>query len=231
MNFRHTQRQQKGNALFLVLIAILLFAALGVAATKTSTNTPNSDTYEATIEAQRLLKWLSGVKAAVNTMILVKGTTETSISFEDPRENQSGAPGDTTNTQNPNSRGEIDEVFADMVNWVDFRYLTLDKSPYRMLRNPFFSGSHIAEDIGTGEADLIFFLTDIDIDLCVAINKLAGFGITNSTMPTDTTIDVAHFKGAYGTDTLNNIGGKPFGCFLKDAPTNRYFMYFVILER
>lgn len=227
----NTKSSQSGNALFLVLIAILLFAALGVAATKTSSNTPSSDQYEATIEAQHLLKWLSGVKAAVNTMMLVKGTTETSVSFEDPRENQSGAPGDETNTINPNSRGTVDEVFNKMVEWKDFRYLTLDQSNFRMLRNPFFSGAHIAEDVGTGAADLIFFMTDISYDLCVAINKLAGFGLTDATMPTDTTIDVKHFKGTYGTDTLNNISGKPFGCFLKDTPPSRYFMYYIILAR
>lgn len=215
---------ENGNALFLVLIAILLFAALGIAATKTSSNAPSSDQHEANIEVLRLLKWAEGVQSAVNTMILVQETTDTSISFEDPRAGQSGTPSAATNTENPNSRGEVDEVFANMVEWQDFSPGTSG------LYTTFFNGQHAISGLGTSAADLVYFIPDINYDLCQAVNKKVDLGLTDATMPTDGTVVTAHFKGAYGSATVDNVDGKPFGCFLNTA-ASEYWFYYVILSR
>ncbi|GEM_PF-1736772 len=231
MKNKTAHRYQKGNALFLVLIAILLFAALGIAATKSSNNTPSSDQHEANLEATRLLKWLSAVKAGVTTTMMVNETLETNISFADPRTGQSGVPSATTNTENPNSRGEIDEIFTDLVTWQDFRHLTQARSTNIDLYNHIFTGGHVADGIGTTAADLVYFMRDVSLEVCQEVNKKAGLGLTDATMPSDTTISNAHFKGTYGGATLQNIDGKPFGCFLKVPSPAEYWIYYIILAR
>ena len=232
---KRTHFSQNGNALFIVLIAIILFAALAMVMSKTNNSVKNIENSENYIAANELLDYLSNVKKAVHTMMLMNGTSDITVSFEDDRPNQTGTSSDTTNTMNPNSRGTIDQVFntvdGGMIQWKDFGHLTQNHSTSVDLYNQGYTGGNIVENVGTGEADLIFQLRDISLELCQIINKKAGLPYEEATIPLDTTFSNAHFKGAYNTNTLENVDGSEFGCFIRSTSPNMYFFYYVIIAR
>ena len=120
----HAKQSDRGNALFIVLIAIILLAGLAVALKGTESNSQMQTKNEVKLQADELLAYLASVQAGVRTVMSMNGTAETQISFEDPRPNQTGADADTTNTRNPNARGDQDKVFntasGGMVQWKDF---------------------------------------------------------------------------------------------------------------
>ena len=74
-------RHQQGNVLFLILIAVALFAALSYAVTKSTSGGGNADKELQELETASLLQYLSSIKLAVTRMQLINGCSDTDISF------------------------------------------------------------------------------------------------------------------------------------------------------
>ena len=72
----------KGNALFLILIAVALFAALSYAITNSGRGGSGIDKETASLQASEILQYASEVKTAVMRLRLINGCSETNISFE-----------------------------------------------------------------------------------------------------------------------------------------------------
>lgn len=82
LNFRNAN--SKGNALFLILIAVFLFAALSYAVTHTSQGGKNATSTENTLMAQQILDYVTMVNSAINEMMVVNGVSISLLSFEWP---------------------------------------------------------------------------------------------------------------------------------------------------
>ena len=75
----------KGNVLFLILIAVALFAALSYAVTQSSkTGGSNIGKDKAKIIASEIIQYATSVEQAVSRITLMNGCTDTQISFENP---------------------------------------------------------------------------------------------------------------------------------------------------
>jgi hypothetical protein len=72
---------QKGNALFLILIAVALFAALSYAVTQSGRGSGNIDRETKVLETSQMYQYLSQIRAEVQRMVLIKGCSDTDITF------------------------------------------------------------------------------------------------------------------------------------------------------
>ncbi|MGB1077316.1 MAG: hypothetical protein ACPG05_03340, partial [Bdellovibrionales bacterium] len=73
--------KQNGNVLFLILIAVALFAALSYAVTQSTRGGGNADEETTLIRSAELTQYVSAVKTAV-LRLTINGCSETDISFE-----------------------------------------------------------------------------------------------------------------------------------------------------
>ncbi len=72
--------KQAGNALFLILIAVALFAALSYAVTQSGRGGGNIDREQTALEAAQLIQYITQVQTAVDKMMLLNGCTDTTLS-------------------------------------------------------------------------------------------------------------------------------------------------------
>ena len=79
---RHrTFHRSGGNVLFLILIAVALFAALSYAVTQSSRGGGNADSETLALEAARLVQYTSSISVAIQRLMLGSGCSESEISF------------------------------------------------------------------------------------------------------------------------------------------------------
>lgn len=75
--------RQNGNALFLILIAVALFAALSYAVTQSGRGSGDINRETENLQASQMLQYLNQIRTEVQRMILVKGCADTDITFYD----------------------------------------------------------------------------------------------------------------------------------------------------
>lgn len=227
-----SSRNEQGNVLFIILIAVAIFGMLSVAVMNSRSSTGGSTTSIAReasqLQVTALLSWVDSVKSSVDYMMLNNDTIISGISFKDPRPDQNASTAHAENTDNPNSRGVMDEVFHPSGGGAVWRDFSVGESA---IFSTFFNAQHAIADVGTSAADLAFFIVDFPLEQCVEVNKKAGLGHTEGSFPTDTTTVTAHYKGSFGAATIDNVEGAPYGCFLQNASPETFWFYYVIIPR
>lgn len=76
-------RRENGNALFLILIAVALFAALSYAITNSRRGGGNIDRETATLNAASLVQMTTLLRSAADRMVLFGTTTKSSFQLND----------------------------------------------------------------------------------------------------------------------------------------------------
>ncbi len=231
-----TRKAEKGNVLFLILIAVALFAALSYAVTQ-STRSGGGDASGETnkINSAQLTQYPAGVRSSVVRMVIGSVPVE-SLSFN--------IPSDFSN---------LGSHLAWGVFHPDGGGATYVNAPGELMESGTVGTWHFnAENqinlIGTtnaggptsATADIIAFLPGVSEAVCGKINQELGLPTTPpAETDADTTTDMvatggtAHGIGATG-GTIGNTGGahalnsQPFGCF-DDSGTFTY--YHVLIER
>ena len=236
----------KGNALFVILIGIVLLGALTLAATQGARTTANMTVSKerAMTDIAQVSRYTGAVRKAINNMRLMNGCTETQISFENPvvaGYTNGSAPGDhRCHVFTPAGGG-----------------LTWNTPPPGMNDGSDYEFSSRGQIWGQGETvltalyrrlDLAVYLRNVTQSHCTAVNDQSG--ITG--IPIDSgDLDVVLFTGAYpvtGADTYDNINGCPaaapcslphdssplyghaYGCF-QEEDTGEYIIYSTLLAR
>lgn len=226
-------RPSQGNVLFLILIAVALFAALSYAVTQSSRGGGNADKERQSLTASRLLQYGTSLQQAITRMRVINGCSETDISFA-----QAGDAGDYDHTPLQPDRCRVfheDGGGATSLNTDDF----------------FGSGGLIVMANGIsglgieGNSELLLFLSGMTApDLCLAVNDLVGIMNPSGAPPVDDGHDPLagiEFSGSYAdgivgnqdflqNTTSNEIQGHPVGCYANTASTAYYF-YFALIER
>ena len=224
---------QVGNVMFLILIAVILFAALSFALTQSSVGTPAGAKDEgADIDAAQLSQYPTFIRSQILRMRMNK------IELFDIEFNP---PSDFSNLTSPEVGIFMPPDGA-----------TYTMAPTNVMENNqqgrwYYNMHFEIKNIGASAAsstkgnDLIAFLPGIKQHICLQINKLFDL----ATIPTVN--NAAYHAGALelmnhayappasetviGDTELTPLAGQPFGCFQETASSGEYIYYFTLYER
>lgn len=208
---------QKGSALFIILIAVALFAALsytvaGMLQKGGSTNELSKRQSE--LYAGEILDYARVVRQKVQELRISNGCSDTDISFEN---NIVAGYTNGTNTDcqvfSPDGGGLAFLSPSEDVN---------DGSAW------LFNGDNNVVDVGTAAPELVMILPNLDSDICTEINEGVGITVTG----TDSDIDFSLFTGAYtSSETLDFADGFLNGCLNFVNSGDNFFFYQVLITR
>lgn len=225
------KNSQTGSAIIWILIAVTLFAAIGVVmmrGTIGSTSTVSDE--QAKIYAQQVIAYGNDIKAAIKRLQL-RGCADTEISFQndiDANYTNNNAPTDKScHVFHPNGGG---------LSFVDNKNV--------ILHNPYFMGNSYIVGVGTSESELIMY-GEVDKATCIQINKILH---GNTDEPIYDHIgsvaywnNPAKFKGTYsaaGTiaETSSWRDGLTDACIFRDDYSGSgydddYQFYFTLIAR
>jgi hypothetical protein len=244
MNMQHTipkfkNKNQNGNVLFLILIAVILFAALSYAVTQSSRSGSGDAGRETNlVSSAAITQYPAAVKTSVLRMV-INGTAYEDLKFNAPSDFAALVSGNTT------AQGVFHPLGGGAV------YASADpnsvESTYgRWWFNPKFE----IMNIGTSTAsspngnEFIAFLPGVKRAICTRINEQVGIG---ATIPV-TTITLASVQDDFtdaDSNTIPNesniigdsassgassigLAGQPYGCF--ESATSDVFVYYQVLS-
>ena len=245
-----SNRNEAGNVLFLILIAVALFAALSYAVTQsTRSGSGSADREQSILSGAQITQYPTGLRTAVIRQIL-SGTDVSNLAFNAP--SQFGSVATSRLVFHPAGGGaSYQQAPADVM---------ASGAPGTWYFNGYFDvpgiGISGAGSSGSpGGSDLIAFLPDISASVCTRINTELNIDTTNCTMTDGNVPDlsssatVADIKktqtdstNAFPASTANQgdlqgegasctaFTGQSAGCF-NDTTSSEYVYYSVILER
>ncbi|MDD9899691.1 MAG: hypothetical protein OXT65_01785 [Alphaproteobacteria bacterium] len=227
----YVSSSNKGNALFLILIAVALFAAVSYAVTQSGRGSGNIDRETATLDAAMLVQYAASIQQAMQRMRLVNGTTDAEFSFYSPDwgDNQyiHGTPQPAEN-----------RVFSPGDGGVPFRPAGDFGASYFLFtgQNAVAGLGACADNSASTCKELLLLLVGVPDAVCSAINRAL---IGTSAIPGDgiaaNNTAGNKFTGSYGTSTSISyyistglFVEKNSGCLL-DAGLNVF--YHALVER
>lgn len=233
-------KYQNGNALFLILIAVALFAALSYAVTQSTSTQKGIDGEKLSLYANDVLEFAQAVKTGTNFIYTNNGIGEGDIRFAHP--DLSALYG------NPSSLDPNQMVFHQSGGGVQYK-----KAPAAVNDGSdwLFTGKSCVANIGTGgnscnsnsaEIDLIAILPNVTQEFCIAINKRLGVTNPSDVPPKDQSNGydptTGQFAGSFSAnyrigDAGGVLTGKSAACFEGGGTpaAGTYHFYQVLLER
>jgi hypothetical protein len=234
-----TTNNQRGNVLFLILIAVALFAALSYAVTQSSRSGGDASRETNILNAAQLTQYPTSIRTAVLRLV-IDGFQDTNILYNVPSGGFTAA-------------SEPYEVFATIGGGAIYQ-----RAPVEVMQvggaNPTGVWS-INMDFEVGELgrtaagntgnELIAFLPGITTSVCTRINLeaniIASPADSNPAFGSDVTGTADGDVGKnitlltqYGTTNVSvpsALDGFPFGCFTTGSGDGVNVLYTVILER
>lgn len=229
-------KHQSGNVLFLILIAVALFAALSYAVTSSSKGGGNGISKDkAKILASELTQYTTSIEQAINRMQLMNGCSNEQISFENPE-----TSGYTNANAPADKRCHIFDPAGGGLSNNDLHFAEISGDPLMYMQHGNGSGLQDVGVSGCGDAtcsDLYTFynMRGDNMDLvCESINKGMGHADLVPTLTTGYLIHPPKFTGTYtGTHTATGAAfrGKRTFCYNYATDPTRYFYVHVLLAR
>ncbi|HBR68150.1 MAG TPA: hypothetical protein DEA55_02115 [Rhodospirillaceae bacterium] len=241
---------QKGSALFIILIAVALFAALGYAVSNMMRGgSTNIGEETAALRADEIIEYGRKMREAVQNIRISNNCTVTQISFENATVagyTNAGAPGDDTCNVFEQAGGGLTYIVPE-TRWLDSSF-SGNASYGQML----FNGTVCVDTLPDGDyttclsdatdnEELTFFVPFVQQDVCLAINE--KLGITNPSGDAPEDVDCSwggKFTGSYADggaigNAVNELDGKLTGCYKQDAAClampGSYHYYQVLVVR
>ena len=229
-----------GNVLFLILIAVALFAALSYAVTQSSrSGGGGADGESNLVNSATVTQYPASVRTSIVRMI-IGGVDVTQLEFNPPSAFGT-LSSDAFGVFHPNGGGATHvtappEVMRDgqQGSWI-------------------FTSDYAIENIGTTANDIIAMLPGVSDSICARLNTELGVpngtdggdadavGDGPTTLPTDSnTMDDANTgigtaaNGVAGFFITGDFAGQPFGCFDQDdanSGNDELVYYHVLVER
>lgn len=226
-----TQRHssEAGNVLFLILIAVALFAALSYAVTQSTRSGGGDASRETTlVNSAQITQYPASLKTAITRMIVSNSVGANELLFNTPSEFSS------FNATYPATDGVFHPTGGGA---------TYTEAPASVMQSNtpgvwHFNGKNEIQDIGitdgtTTGADIIAFLTGVRQAVCESIHTKLGLSTSIPTLAgIDTTADMnvatPGIIAGGGTITDAILDGQPQGCFKVGTD---YVYYHVLVER
>jgi hypothetical protein len=223
-----TYREQ-GNALFLILIAVVLFAALAYAITQSNRSGADPSRETNLITSTTVTQYPASLSTAITRMLL-RGVSVAQLDFDSPSSGTFNTAPTNLKVFHPNGGGmsfqnvdpntvELDSNGAPLGQWAFVR---------TSIRDVGLNGS---ED-GV-EDDIVAVLTDMRKGVCERINEqiTGSIDIPDNSSPGVSSGDLITLVG--GPDKLG-VNGKPFMCVRYDpggSGNYQYAYYHVLVEQ
>lgn len=238
---------ERGNVLFLILIAVALFAALSYAVTQsTRSGSGDASGETALISSAQLTQYPAGVRTAIVRMVIA-GTDVNELKFNPPSDFSSLTTDDETRSAvfHPQGGGAVfTNAPVDMM-------ATSGPNP---AGNWYFNMKNQIQDIGLTDSgsssgnDLIAYLPGVTQTVCRKMNEELGLGSSIPSGAAEATYIPAGAQTGINDDFMNDsypaignpdeifgngasarLKGQPFGCY--DAGGSVYVYYHVLVER
>lgn len=257
-NERMKHPESSGNVLFLILIAVALFAALSYAVTSSSKSGGSGISKDkAKIAASQILQYATAIEQAITRIKVINGCNDKQVSFE-----RAPFDGSDTGYLNPNSPADKRcHVFHPDGGGQSYR--DIEQSWLSGLaalpawHGEFvFSGKDCVPDIGSGQgpgcwnngtrsdSELIIALLDVNEEICNEINRQFDLSKADSTgfgnFYSGSTDPQYRFKGTYGNISATTSGhiadagailrGQTTACFYNGNAARDTF-YHVLIAR
>ncbi|MGQ0526539.1 MAG: hypothetical protein ACT4OY_00680 [Alphaproteobacteria bacterium] len=221
---------EKGNVLFLILIAVALFAALSYAVTQSSRSGGGDAGSEASlVSSAQITQYPASVRTSIIRQLVGKNVSVSSLAF-----NQPSAFAACTGTVAPNC------VFYPTGGSATYVPAPGDVVTTNNQQDWVFNGENEINLVGTttgsdgptsSTAEVIAFLPNVKTDICKKINS--ELGVNSGNVPTETNLNVTTYMvngtGLVSTATGGTIGedvvsldAQAFGCFVQGG-VNYYF--------
>lgn len=227
-------RSEDGNVLFLILIAVALFAALSYAVTQSTRSSGSNSTSEtALISSTQVTQYQASVRTAVLRMQVSSNVSADELVFDAPVDfsTHCDTPANSPNCVfHPDGGGATYQTATDDITstagqiWV-------------------YNGENQVNQIGrystggntTSNVEVIAFLANVRDGICQRINEELGI----SGIPTENSIEVTQQMATTDTiglgtsgdiigDDVTELDNQPFGCF-EQGGVNYY--YHVLVEQ
>ena len=220
-----------GNVLFLILIAVVLFAALSYAVTQSSRGGGNADSETTQLKIAEMMNYVTAIRTAVMRM-KINGVADESLCFDADQwghtdYNFAACSDNDNRVFHPDGGG---------VSWREPPAGINDGTPWEFAGNvvvEYWSGTF------TGEPELAMFLPNIPLDVCRAMNNYLEIDYSGADVPNGlNSLGITRFTGTYNdTDGIGNAATadpslwdqKDF-CF-EEIGTGDYFFVSVLLDR
>ena len=213
--------QEQGSAIWFILLAVALLAALTMTMTRSSDTVEQSgDAERARILASDMMRYTGGIKATIDRM-LTSGISESDLCFH--------AAGWGNNDYNgPSCTNAANQIFGAGGGAVPFR--TFDSaSDWRIF------GSHTVLNLETTDTELIM-QARVSGAICREINYMLNIENPSGDAPVDAIQSAVPFIGSYALaapdntigDNAAQLAGKEAGC-RKDGSS--YYFYQVLIKR
>ena len=241
------KHKENGNALFLILIAVALFAALSYAVTQSGRGGGGIDRETAALSASQLVQYGALAETAINRMRIASGCANNEFSFE-------RAPFDGTDAAYVNAAANARGDFAcHFYHPNGGAMIEFDASSAAGLSTGSpeveFYGTALVLGSGTGTLDvagrddqteITLFIRNMTEEACTQISREAGL----NAVPIDSgNLDVIPFTGTFffmdnvlgcGGSCSGDINNSPFfvnntrnACFIEESSGD--FIYFHVM--
>lgn len=233
-----SRSSERGNVLFLILIAVALFAALSYAVTQSTRSGGGDASRETTlVNSSTITQYPASIKTAIVRMLVSNGTSVDAIIFDAPSQftaNLTTAALQAADVFHPSGGGAA---------------YTLAPSSVMASAAPgtwFFNAANQIYNIGQNGApgnDVIAFLPGVSLSICQRIHTQLGLSTDFANHATETGIlftatqekdfDNAAIPVVAGPSigdvaTSDALAGQPQGCFLQGTT---YVYYHALVER
>ena len=210
------RKTERGSALFIILIAVVLFGALSytVAGMMRGGSADAISEERAKVLAADILNYGRAIKQAVQNVRISGECDPEDIRFIN----------NVTTGYGTSVRAECD-VFDPAGG--DANYV-VPSDDLGTGTEWLLIGSNIVDGVGTAAPDLIMILQNINLAVCNAVNESSGI----TALGTDAAIDFTKFTGTFAsTQTIDSAASNSFGCLDYVNSGNNYFFYQVLIPR
>lgn len=250
--------KQSGNALFLILIAVVLFAALSYAITQSGRSSGNTSREQAQILASEIIQWTTQLENTVNKLMIINGCGDNEIAFY----NTSGAAPSMGNYAYPTAdaasiRDECNVYHVDggglIPRYVPEGVQRLDD--YIVGNEGIFTQSYLplrgyVKDVGTNgvlndSSELAVAFPLLSREVCIALNKGLNVENTGGEPPTSASVASNFMSGAckilesrscstiQSSTAITELDGQFAACFYTPKSSSwiaepRYVFYHVL---
>lgn len=218
------RKNERGNALFLILIAVALFAALSYAVTQSGRGGGTVDRETAMIAASQITQYPAMLRTAVTRMVLT-GTAPTTVDYDTAGTTSvhvfATVGGGAVSQAPPNNigspKGGADGTVVNSWGYKDLLHAT----------NGYYIHA-VGTDTNVSGRESFAFIRDISLTVCQQI--LRGLGLSTTVQSNAATLNHATAAGTgeatkTATATYNAFAGvaQPFACVINGATVYDYY--------